>query len=181
MSIFTHFRKKGLTNTKIEDAFQAFAEEVIHEAKQNLQRAGKGGGALESSLEYKLEVATQGTVSLDFIAEQYADYIDKGVKGSKSSLRAPKSPYAYTTKMPPRGILDRWVVGKGLRGSRDKKGRFIKRKSMVYLIQRSIFERGIKTTPFFTNAFDAAFQNIDQEILDAFALDVENLLVKESD
>ena len=48
MSIFSHFRKKGLTNTKIEDAFEAFAAEVIEAAKQNLQRANKGGGDLEN-------------------------------------------------------------------------------------------------------------------------------------
>ena len=42
-------------------------------------------------------------------------------------------------RYPPIGPIDKWVLQKaGMQGIRDAKGRFIKRKSLVYLIRRSI-------------------------------------------
>ena len=48
--------------------------------------------------------------------------------------------------------------------------------SMAYIIARSIYNKGIKPSLFFTKPFEKAFQNIDKEILDAYALDVETFL-----
>jgi hypothetical protein len=42
-------------------------------------------------------------------------------------------------RYPPIAPIDKWVIQKkGLTGARDLKGKFIKRKSLVYLIRRSI-------------------------------------------
>jgi len=42
-------------------------------------------------------------------------------------------------RYPPIAPIDKWVVQKkGIQGARDLKGKFIKRKSLVYLIRRSI-------------------------------------------
>ena len=42
-------------------------------------------------------------------------------------------------RYPPIAPIDKWVVQKkGITGARDLKGKFIKRKSLVYLIRRSI-------------------------------------------
>ena len=183
MSIFTHFRKKGLGNTKIELAFRKFAKEVISKAKQNLNRAKKGGGNLEKSLQYKLEISSGGSLSLDMLADFYADFVDKGVSGTekrrmmvKLDGSRKKSPYSYTSKRPPASVFSKWIIKKGLKGSRDKNGRFVSRKSMQFAIAESIYKRGIKASPFFTNAFRESFTNMDQKIVEAFALDIAKML-----
>jgi hypothetical protein len=58
-------------------------------------------------------------------------------------------------KWPPLQPIDNWVkIKQGLRGSiRDEKGRFIKRKSLVYLIRRSIGLYGYGGTDFIIKGF----------------------------
>tara|TARA_R110002049_G_scaffold308308_1_gene511704 strand:+ start:407 stop:970 length:564 start_codon:yes stop_codon:yes gene_type:complete len=116
-------------------------------------------------------------------AEDYWRFVDEGVKGSgkpdkngylvPGSLRGVGSPFSYSNKMPPRRAIDKWVVRKPLKAARDKKGRFIKRKSLVFFIQRSIFQRGLQRTQFFTKSYnDQLNQNINI-ITEAFADDLE--------
>lgn len=58
-------------------------------------------------------------------------------------------------RMPPIAPIDKWVVQKEtMRGSiRDERGRFIKRKSLVYLIRRSIGLYGYGGTDFIIKGF----------------------------
>ena len=39
-----------------------------------------------------------------------------------------------------------------------------------------IFKKGIKPSLFFTKPFEAAFKNLPDELVEAFGLDVENLI-----
>ena len=78
--------------------------------------------------------------------------------------------------MPPPAKMDKWIVRKGLKGTRDKKGRFISRKSLQFMIARSVFNNGIKPSMFFTKPFKKAFNNLDKDIIKAYELDVEELL-----
>jgi hypothetical protein len=82
--------------------------------------------------------------------------------------------------MPPRGVLDRWGIKKGIKGTRSKDGKFIPRKSMMYLIQRSIFQNGIEPTYFYRDAFDKYFKtNFVTKVETAYAEDIEELLAEE--
>tara|TARA_R110000824_G_scaffold74065_1_gene188540 strand:+ start:356 stop:928 length:573 start_codon:yes stop_codon:yes gene_type:complete len=176
-NVVTHFRQKGLKNSKIEKEFTRFAKGVIKQAKINLKREKKiFKGKLLKSLKYKLTVQSTGTTHIIFRAAPYADFVDKGVKGAKSTARAPKSPYAYTNKRPPVAVFSQWVIKKGLKGTRDSKGRFTSRKSMQYAIAESIYKKGMAPTPFFTKAFKRQFALLDRQIVEAFKLDVETLL-----
>ena len=49
-------------------------------------------------------------------------------------------------------------------------------KSMSFLIQRSIFEKGIKPSLFFTKPFEQGFKKLPDELIEAYGLDVEELL-----
>ena len=75
--------------------------------------------------------------------------------------------------MPPSKAFDQWVIRKGLKGVRDKQGKFIPRKSLRYLVARSVFNNGIKPSYFFTKPFQAAFKFLPQELRDAFVFDIE--------
>ena len=57
---------------------------------------------------------------------------------------------------------------------RDKKGRFIPRQSLAYLITRSIYSKGIRASMFFTKPFEKAYENLTPELRQAFIYDIEN-------
>ena len=91
-------------------------------------------------------------------------------------MRGQGSPFKYSTKMPPRRFIDQWIVRKPLRAARDKSGRFIKRKSLAYLIQRAIYQRGLERTQFFSKPFTQQLKKQTDKITEAFADDIEAML-----
>lgn len=80
--------------------------------------------------------------------EDYGQFQDQGVSGKKNKYN---TPFSYKSKMPPAKSFSQWVIRKGLKGVRDKQGRFIPRKSLQYLIARSVFTKGIKPSMFLLN------------------------------
>ena len=104
--------------------------------------------------------------------EDYGFYQDRGVKGKKGGKSL--DGYKYTNKMPPPKAFDKWTVRKGI-APRDKEGRFIKRKSLNFLIARSIFNKGIKPTLFFTKPFEKYYKRLPKELTEKYALDMVNL------
>jgi len=159
-----------LDNVKKE--LNAFAKHVIKQSRANLTRSKKNSSKkLWNSLDYDLNVS-KNSFGLEFLMEDYGIFQDVGVSGKKKKYN---TPYSYTTKMPPPSKLDKWIVKKGL-APKDKDGKFIKRKSLQFMIARSIFNNGIKPSLFFTKPFKKAFSNLDKDIVKAFALDVEQLI-----
>ena len=126
----------------LKEALGRFADGVVDKAQRNLTSQRRNvSGTLRDSIDYNLKESASGdSFSLDFLMEKYGMFIDEGVSGIKKKYN---TPYSYKSKMPPRGVIDKWVVRKRLSGIRDDKGRFISRKSLVYLIQRSIYQKGI--------------------------------------
>ena len=154
------------------DILDKFRKRVIAEARRNLTRMNKNASKdLHSSLDSELSVGPN-SFSLQFFMMEYGEYIDKGVSGKKKKYN---TPYSYTNKMPPSRVFDKWVRQKGIQG-RDKKGRFITNKSLTYLIARSVFNNGLKPSLFFTKPFEREFAKLDQELVEAFGLDIDEFL-----
>ena len=128
-----------------------------------------------------LVTASKDSVTLEFEfggAEDYWAFVDEGVRGAggfKGSGRArgQNSPFKYSTKVPPRRFIDRWIVSKPLKAARDKSGRFISRKSLVYAIQKTVFEKGIHRTQFFSRPFTQQLKKQTDNIVKSFADDLE--------
>jgi|TARA_B100000085_G_scaffold261335_1_gene265570 hypothetical protein len=156
---------------------QDFAREVIRGAKQNLQKRN-ASGKLSRSLKSDVKVNPK-SFELDFEMEGYGQFQDAGVDGKKKKYGKRKAglpTYSFKSKMPPPKSLDKWVVKRGLKGTRDAKGRFVKRQSLTFLIARSIFIKGLEPTYFFTNAFEAAYKKLPKEFIDKYELDIDNFL-----
>jgi hypothetical protein len=68
-------------------------------------------------------------------------------------------------------VIDKWVVRKGLKAARDEKGRFIKRKSLVFLIARSIKLYGVAPSNFFTDALNEGLRTLPRKFAKAYAQD----------
>ena len=68
-------------------------------------------------------------------------------------------------RYPPVGPIDKWVRQKqSIKGIRDAKGRFIPRKTLVFLIRRSIGKYGYGGNDFINKAYN----NIQQQVLDMY-------------
>ena len=160
-----------MDTANIERYLNSFGKQVVNRAKGNLQKAKGGGTALEGSIKFEVVADAEG-FTVKFYMADYGTYVDKGVSGTKQTQqykdylgKVINSPYKYTNKQPPSGVIDKWVVRKGLKGSRDKEGRFIKRKSMVFLIARSIKMKGIKSIAFFQKPLGLGLKQFGKDLL----------------
>jgi hypothetical protein len=166
----------------IERYLNSFGKQVVNRAKANLGKVKGGNTKLAQSIRFEVEPDANGLV-VKFYMANYGAFLDKGVSGNKKKQsfknyknQTESSPYSYTTKQPPTGVIDRWVVRKGLKGSRDKEGRFIKRKSMVFLIARSIKRDGIKSLSFFQKPLGLGMKEFGKDLLGAITTDITDSL-----
>ena len=163
-----------LVNTK--KLMDTFAKKVINQSIRNLEKQDKvDSGKLAQSLNYNLEVYPSGALELNFQMPDYGLYQDKGVKGSQSGRKAYKSPYKFKGKNIKQGVVESWIKRKGIQG-RDKKGRFITRKSLAFLIGRNIALFGLPATRFFSKAFRQHYRKLPEQFAKVYASDVEKFL-----
>lgn len=185
----------------IKSALNAFGKAVVLKSKGKLKK-----GPLADSLDIDI-VENKNSIQLTFLMEEYGLYKDLGVQGKNpgelpkksrkyNKQQAPLSPYRFGRsnrkpkkkskgEKPKKGskgelykAVDRWVAKKGLKGSRNSLGQFTKRKTMVFLISRSIYFAGLKPSLFFTTPFFVAYKRLPKEIASSFAKDVISMVQK---
>jgi hypothetical protein len=157
----------------VQKELNRFAKYVVTQSRSNLTRQKKNASKqLWQSIDYDLKVS-KNSFQLEFLMEDYGIFQDKGVSGTEKKYN---TPYKYTNKMPPPSKMDKWIVKRNLKGVRDKNGKFISRKSLQFMIARSIYKKGIKPSLFFTKPFEKAFKNINEDLIEAYKLDVQKLM-----
>jgi hypothetical protein len=164
----------------VEKELKNFAKYVVTKSRMNLRTSDKNvSGKLEKSLDSDVKVS-KNSFQLTFIMEDYGIFQDKGVRGKNSSAKAPNSPYKFGSGTGKKGGLtegiDKWVRRKRFQFRDRKSGKFLSYDSTAYLITRSIYQKGIAPSLFFTKPFEKAFKNIDKDLIKAFKLDVETLM-----
>ena len=164
----------------VQQTFERFAKAVVKQARSNLTRGNhKATGELYKSLgDWKVKVGRGGSVSLVFNMEEYGEYQDRGVKGSnpqKSHKMREFTPFKYSDKMPPLKDLRKWVGIKRFQ-FRNKQGKFLSYDQTARMIQRSIYQKGIPQTLFFTKPFKRSFGKLPADVIEAFGNDVERFL-----
>lgn len=159
-----------LDRENVHKVLDEFKNNVIADAKKNFigkSASGKGVRSIDGELN-----TYPRSFDLDFYMEDYMEYQDKGVSGVKKKF---DTPYSYKDKRPPASAFDKWTIRRGL-APRDDKGRFMSRRSLNFAIANSVFNYGIKPSLFFTKAFEKHFKTLPDEIIEAFGLDVEELM-----
>ena len=163
----------------LERYLNSFGKQVVNRGKGNLQKAKGGGTNLEKSLSFKVITDDDG-FTVQFFMDSYGTFVDKGVSGTdvRRSFKDYKgktisSPYKYTTKQPPSRVLDKWIVKKGI-APRDEKGRFMSRKSISFLIARSIKRKGIQGISFFQKPLMLGLKQYGKDMLGAVKDDIIN-------
>lgn len=160
-----------------------FKQLVLNQSRAMLSKKGKNVSSdLHRSLDGFVK-AMPNSISVSFEMEEYGYYQDRGVKGAKSS-------YPEIGRY---GTLAKFGSGKGKKGGlskgikqwvrakrfqfRDKKtGKFMSYDSTAFLITRSVYNKGIKPSLFFTKPFERAFEKLPNELINSFGLDVEDFL-----
>jgi hypothetical protein len=165
-------------------AMQKLGGKVVKEGRGILKKKKKttSPNTLFNDFDY-LVTASKDSVTLEFEfggAQDYWQFVDEGVRGAggykgSGKMRGQGSPFKFSTKMPPRGVIDRWIVSKPLKAAR-KDGKFIKRKSLAFLIQRAIYQRGLTRTQFFSKPFTTELNKQTDAIVEAFGDDLEKQL-----
>jgi len=103
----------------VKQALDNFAYDIIDDAKIILNKKKKNASkSLSDSLDYKLKIS-KNSFSLVFTANDYWEYVDRGVKGKGGkkadgtqwkTKRVVNSPFKYRNKKPPAKAFDKWVI-----------------------------------------------------------------------
>jgi len=158
----------------LEYSLRQFAKYVVKQSRSNLTKNKKNvSKSLYDSIDYNLKVSPN-EFTLSFIMDEYGMYQDKGVSGTEKKYN---TPFKYTNKMPPIKPLADWAKFKNIR-LRNEKGQFSKGnyKTIGFLISRSIYRKGIKPSLFFTKPFERSFNNLPNQVIEAFGSDIKDLL-----
>ena len=169
----------------IERYLESFGKQVVNRAKGGLQRKKGGGSKLEESIKFEVITTPEG-FTVQFFMSSYGQYVDKGVSGTKTKRtfkdykgKVIKSPYSYKNSkghsQPPSKALDKWVVRKGI-APRDASGKFMKRKTITFLIARSIGRKGIQGISFFQKPLGLGLKQFGKDLLGSVKEDIINSL-----
>jgi hypothetical protein len=170
-----------IDTTEIESLLSSFGSSLIQKARANLNKKGKRAkGTLFNEMSYDIEKSSNGIkFKMDFgNADDYWEFIDQGVQGSggfkgSGRKRGEGSPFKFSRRQPPLRAILPWISIKGLKG-RDKKGRFITKNSLGFLIARSIKQRGLERTLFISKPYEEMIGNLKSNIASAFTKDIDN-------
>lgn len=164
----------------VEIALKKFVDVVVKESKTALTKKDRNvSKSLYNSIKGKSKVS-KNSFEISFEMESYGKFLDKGVKGKSSSLKAPDSDFQFGSGTGKEGGLTegilKWVTRRRFQFREKETGQFMSYKSTAFLITRSIYLTGTKPTEFFTKPFNAAFKKLPDEIIKSYALEVNTLL-----
>ncbi|MEM1337270.1 MAG: hypothetical protein AAGF96_05945 [Bacteroidota bacterium] len=154
----------------VEKELNAFIDRVAASARTNLLRHNTSR-RLSRSIEGNVQVFPR-SFTIEMFMEDYGEFQDKGVSGTE---RKYNTPFKFTNKRPPASEFDQWQVRKGLAG-RNERGQFTSRRGANFDLANHIYKQGIRPKLFFTKAWEDAFKELPEDIIEAYGLDVEDLM-----
>jgi hypothetical protein len=174
-----------MEKTETQKALERFRNHVVSVSKRNLTKGNKNvSKKLYNSIRGDVK-AMPNSMSVQFYMEDYGAFQDLGVKGKKSSSKAPNSPFKFGSGTGQQGGLRKgifdWVKKRRFQFKDRKSGRFLSYESTAFLITRGIYNKGMKPSMFFTKPFEAAYKNLPDELVKSFGLDTEKLFNQQID
>ena len=148
----------------------AWGKYLVQQSRTNLTKKGKNTTSkLYKSISYDLNVS-ENQVDLFIDMLDYGKFQDKGVRGANAYYADPataSSPFRFksSSKIPPVQDLATWAKKRNIR-LRDEKGRYTKGNynTIGYLIARSIRDKGIRASLFFTRAYDLSNKKFGSQV-----------------
>jgi hypothetical protein len=172
---------QGLLEPKeVNNVLSKFGKYMVTQSRTNLSRKDKNvKKKLYNSLKYSV-ITNKRSFSFSFEMEDYGKFQDSGVKGATSSEKAPNSPYRFGSGTGRKGGLTQgireWVNARRFQFRDRATGRFMSYEQTAFLITRSVYNKGIEPSRFFSRPFELGFAKLPQELIEAYGLDIENFL-----
>tara|TARA_Y100001937_G_C7036634_1_gene292692 strand:+ start:42 stop:617 length:576 start_codon:yes stop_codon:yes gene_type:complete len=190
-----------MVNRRLENSINDFGQKLVNLSAGNLQRRGKGGGNLESSLKYSINV-NNDVYTLDFIMEDYGAFVDKGVSGAGGKIKTGKhagtydginqyknwksevlnTPFRFGSGRSSGSIykgIGSFIRKKGLQ-PRNELGQFQTTVGLKIAMVKVLWTKGIKGISFFQNALRVSYKNFQNRFATEFNLSVIDLIRKET-
>jgi len=143
-----------------QKALDKFGKYLVKESRKNLTRKKKNvTNSLYESLDYNVK-AMPNSFEFDFLMNEYGEWVDKGRKAGKN---------------PPFSPLRKWVEDRRIQ-FRSNKGKFQTYDQTAWAIVKSIGKKGIPASNFYSRPFNLGYSRLPNEIVEAYALDVEDFL-----
>jgi hypothetical protein len=153
---------KGFKITKFrrtDRVLNQWRKYLVQQSKSRLSKSGSNAtgelyGSVRGYIDKKFNRDVKGRFtggrqlpSMHIEFNSYGQFIDKGVQGTKSNyIENRNSPYRFgrngDKKAVPTKAISKWVAKKGLP------------KSLTYVIARSIYQKGIKATQWFSRSLE---------------------------
>lgn len=164
---------------KIQKALDRFVKHVTSRAKANLTNGDRNvSKKLYNSIKGEVKVMPN-SIGVYFQMEEYGEFQDQGVKGKRSSSRAPKSPFKFGSGRGKKGglteAIEKWVKARRFQFRDKRSKKFMSYKSTAWLITKSIYAKGLKPTLFFTKPFQEAYKNLPDELAKEYGLEATQL------
>lgn len=148
---------KGENTKRVLDKFGKY---LVKESRKNLTRKKKNvTNSLYESLDFDVK-AMPNSFEFDFLMNEYGEWVDKGRKAGKN---------------PPFTPLRKWVQDRRIQ-FRSNKGKFQTYDQTAWAIVKSIGKKGIPASNFYSRPFKLGYAKLPNEIVEAYALDVEDFL-----
>ena len=180
---------------------QKFGTRVVKLARINLgaskmidgkKRVTNNSGALSSSLGFSLKQKRSSGgkfasgFDLEFTSsEDYAAFMEQGVKGSESTKPSAKnSPFRFKSQNLPKGVIMKWIETKPVKLRDMGTGQFKKntesaKKTQAFLIGRGIATKGLSARNYFKDAIEMAIPKDGTDVALAMANDFIKQIIKE--
>ena len=164
-----------------ERLLKDFGADFIKTAQANLRANGSiASGAIDDIRMYFSKFGTTYSISLGYPksekASKYWDFINKGVKGTKNIKADSKTPYKFnpSKKSIPISAVQGWLGYNKLKATAVKPYRKLgveakaidSKKSLAYVVARSIHRKGIRSTHYFDNAQKEVFGKNFYEVME---------------
>ena len=157
--------------TGVKKVLGAFAKKVVLDSQKNLDKGGRFGQYnasfnLRQSIDPS-QVREEGNgYTVEISMADYWKFVNEGVLGKKSGLKAQGSPFQYgkNAPIPTRASIEKWMQQKSIvpedGGSR---------KGLAYVIRRSIINTGTPRTLFFDKALpESLIKALTEDVAEAF-------------
>ena len=162
----------------LERYLGSFAKKVVRGSKNIAKTKGY------SDFDIKVSVIKKGKgYEVKFKAPFYINTLDKGVSGKKKRRyytdykgKKRKSPFQYKDKAPPSEIFEKWIKKKGIQGRDKKTGRFIKRKSLAFVMAKSMQMKGRDGLGVFQKPLALEFKKLRKDIVKSLNEDIKDII-----
>jgi hypothetical protein len=159
--------------------------EIIERSQENLIRSNSNAsGGLSKSIIAEDPESSAGTVTVNVTMDFYGQFINKGVRGTKSGAGL----YAFKTPYPNRKMVAALMAGQGRAKSKtsnikktvsanERKNVSLSAMDKAYGAARNIKMYGIKATNFMDDAIAFGRSQIAARLGDALEIDILNSIV----